>query len=625
MRRLALLSLLVVTSSVACGSPPPPAAVPKPKPIEVVAEPPPDLSPVAEPRGLLVLGRIAHAEEVTRAASGWTGMPLPTASQIASLVAGDEVGSIVDVDKPLDFAVSLSGGHRMPKPQLVVSVAVRSMDDARGKLAKYKFIPMSNGMQKVEGLAPPGDDDAQERVCVLSPAAGAGARLVCGDGGAIESFAPYMLRTVPTLPTVSDLHAEVRMATMRDLVEGTRRLLPGLAGGMLGADGKQPATREIVEGLVGDISDFAADAESYTLDVEAKPEGAKATLRLALKTSRATLSKLAIAAPRDVGPPPAELLHLPADVDMAAWTKTGEPALLDRPREIFGRFVAESMENEVPDTFRKTLVDLMIARSLPLFQGAWVYGRGFDLEATRAAISTMNDPKNDDSRQEYKRRAGMDLVGFHLIAVDKPASQVGAVMKDWASFVAKIPARAKPAKGAARPTLKVVATGRELKLPKDTVHLEFTGPREPPAPVAKGKKAGLPVGPVVCHAFAVPDGAKTWIGVGCNPKLVAEKLASSLSSAPATSTLGARPEARALLASRSNRGFFFTPRTAAWARAVDRKRSPFTALDPDASVPALVTWAAEPPSPAAAAGGGVLTVEAPKAAIGSIVGMLIRR
>jgi hypothetical protein len=79
---------------------------------------------------------------------------------------------------------------------------------------------------------------------------------------------------------------------------------------------------------------------------------------------------------------------------------------------------------------------------------------------------------------------------------------------------------------------------------------------KPPKPA--DKKPAAPAKPLQIHVFVVPDGARTWIGIGGDEAITAARLAATLGSAG--EKLGARADLAALKDARIGSGGFFTAR-----------------------------------------------------------------
>jgi len=633
----AVLALpVLLTLAAACGpreaakAPEPPPA----KPLEVTPEPPVELSPLPEPSGVLGVARATHPEATSKLLGTWSGFPVPTAADALREIVGEELAGVVDLEAPVDAVARFGGSARSPQVAFVISVPLTSLDAARTKLAKYKFSPMANGMTKVEGLAPEAGEDEPAKLCALSPSAGATkARMVCGDAPGMEALAPYAVRTLAARPVASgdpDVHIEVRAAPLRDAVGTMRTLLPALVGGFLDAkNGIGLATREIVEATVGDVADFAVDSDTVTFDLFATREGAKARTRYTFRSTQATLTKMMVHGADRVGPPPAAFLRLPADVDFGAFARPTEKGLFDRPRKLFGALLEELFDGALPPAERRAVVDGFVSHTLPLFEGGWAFGHGFDLDAARDKVAAMRKGSDgtglaaEKAQEERKKAAFEQVVGYSLAHVERPAAEVSQTLKDWIALSTKL-ANAKKKKDS--PTLRITPPSAALALPPKTVHAELTVPRRAHTN-EKGKVTFTPA-PYVCHVFVVPgqgaEGDTTWLGVGCDAKLVAQKLLVSLSPAPAAPTLGGRPESRDLVASAARSGAFMTPRTLAWAKLADKDEAPLGALGHDGLATVFLTTTPEAPSKDAPGGSVTSTLVVPRAAMGTGVSVFMR-
>jgi len=273
-------SLASMLALAACGGAPPAAPMTPSKPLPVaIPEPPPDVTAVPEPAGLVLVGRISKATGILKTLGTWTRLPLPGGADLIRSIADDSVADAVDLSQPIDGAIALGGGMRDPKPLIAVSVAVRSFDDAKAKLSsRHKLTPGKNGQLFVEGIGRPDvnegrgrskekgeDDDEEGETCVLSPAS-SGARLVCGEREALDALSPYLTRTVPRQTWSSDIHVEVSLAAVREPLGQVRAALPVLARSMLG--GSSPALAKLVDAGVNELVDFVGDTGRMTLDAQ---------------------------------------------------------------------------------------------------------------------------------------------------------------------------------------------------------------------------------------------------------------------------------------------------------------------------------------------------------------------
>ena len=118
-----------------------------------MVEPPPDVSPVPEPAGLVLVGRVSKADAILKTLGAWTRLPLPGASDLVRSISDDSVADAVDLSQPVDGAVVLGGSTRDPKLLIALSVPVRSFDDAKTKLSNgHKLTKGKNGQFLIEGI-----------------------------------------------------------------------------------------------------------------------------------------------------------------------------------------------------------------------------------------------------------------------------------------------------------------------------------------------------------------------------------------------------------------------------------------------------------------------------------------
>lgn len=628
----------------ACGGAPPPAAPASTAPAVETKERAPDTSAVAEPPGLIALGRVKRPDALVSAAASFAELPLPNGAELVRSIAEDGLEDVVDLSQPLDAAVTLGLSRSGVDPLFAFSIGVPSFDAAKAKLgARHKLSPAGNGALKVEGLGkePPRagedddeDDDGEEGMgCVLAHAP-KGARLVCGDAAAVDALAPYMSRTLPRQTFASDVHVEVRPEPVRAPLAELRATLPVLARSMLGS--QSAAVRDLIDASLGEIVDVVTDTQALTIDADVTDAGVELRTRVAFQSNGSTLSRLLTGAGVDAAP--AAFWHLPADADTAVFGRGVDPKLLDRPRELVTNLLVEAAdEAEMPAAERRILRDLVADRTLTLIGGDAVYAKGFDPVALEAALAKWPSGEGGDelARQEAKRGVVEQVTGWHLYRLSEPIAKTGPLLKDWSALWNR-PAFTKWARahadGRPLPRMRVAPPPAGVALPKDTVHLEITIPRDPievapPTAPAKGKAQAAKMvtpKPFVFHVFAVPDGGATWLALGLDAKLVGQKVAASLSSAPATGALGSATIDGALRAPKLSAGGFYTLRGFAVMAALGARHGATTlaqleALPRKGATPIVFTSTAEGPSEAARGGVASGTLHLPRAAIHDIV------
>lgn len=616
----------------------------------VAAPPPPDLSAVPEPAGLLVVGRVAQPEKILKTVGGWVHLPLPGANELLKSLGDETFAEVADLSQSVDGVVAVGsggGGMRDFDPQVAFAVSVRSFEQAKAKLgAKYTIKSGPNGQFTVEGIgAPPSeprdgnsdDDEPKGLTCALAPAVGGtGAKLVCGERASLEALVPYMTRTLPRASFGSDVHVEFRFAPVREPMAQLRTTLPVL-GRSLGLGGNS-AISEMIDAGLGEVADFVNDATRMTFDSDLSDPGAQATTRVDYATSTSLMARVAAASLGHAGPPPAAFMHLPGDTDVALYGLGSDPKLLDRPRELIGKaLLSVGSDAKMPDAESRTLRDLLADRLLGLFAGQVVYGKGFDQAAVERALSARDNVKQGDAaaEDEASRVLAEQVVGWHLVQVSEPVTKVGPMLKDWAQLWNR-PAFAKwlkanvSAKKSAQVRLAAMPAG--VKMPKDAVHLEIVIPRSdlevmppmvgrPGGPMPKAKKIARK--PVVLHVMAIPDQGATWLAFGLDAKLAATKALQALSTAPEDGTLGKTGALDELKSSKLNGAWLMTLRGLLVFTALDHgERSPFRALGSLAhkgTTPILFTFKGEGPDATGAAGHAVSTFKVPKAAIEDVV------
>src|SRR5580704_15462210 len=72
----------------------------------VALPPAPDLSLVPPPPGLVLSATIANLGASLATIHGWTQFPMPQADRVTEIIAGQELGAIADLDRPIHVAVA---------------------------------------------------------------------------------------------------------------------------------------------------------------------------------------------------------------------------------------------------------------------------------------------------------------------------------------------------------------------------------------------------------------------------------------------------------------------------------------------------------------------------------------
>lgn len=650
----------------ACKPPSPPVLPTAPAPVVEKKEPPVDTSPVAEPPGLVVVGRIAKPDALLSTLGSFAHLPLPAGRALVRSLADDSVAEVVDLSQPIDAVVTMRPARRGADPLVAFSVAVASFADAKTKLAAgHRLVRGTNGVFKIEGLRLSDDTSARSSEvdprdrsdeddnhddaagCVLAPSS-KGARIVCGEPAALEALTPYLSRTLPRETWSSDVHVEVRPEPLRAPLAEARAALPALAAALSGSGGT--ALRSFVDAAIGEVVDVADDVQKLAFDVQVADSGIVATTRFDFRSTKSTVARVQTRIDLAESPP-AAFWHLPSDTDTAFFGRSGDAKLFDRPRELMTNLLVEALDSKgMPKIEQSMMRELLSERMLSLFSnGTSIYAKGFDQAGVEKVIAAERAVKPDDraGAAEAKRLVIEQLVGWHLYRSSEPVAKVGPMLKAWSALWNRpdFSKWARSINGDAIPRLRIAPLPAGVTLPKETVHLEVTIPRteyeaaSAPAHSSSSSHTRAPAmtsptpakmarKPFVFHVFAVPDGSATWLAFGLDGKLVAHRAGVALASAPEANTLGTMAGYETLRDAKTSGGGIATLRGLAVIAALDAsERSLFAelvGLPHGGATPMVFDVHAEAPSAAVKAGSSVSTLRLPRAFIEDVATLASR-
>lgn len=568
---------------------------------------------------MLAVGRVSRPEELSKRLAALSGMPIPSAAEAVAFAAGPELSGAVDMEKPVDFAVVMTLAGRLPRPTFALSVPLRSVDEAKAKLGKFKLSPADNGATRVEGLLPPEESGDAPQTCLIAPAVGAtSARLVCGEVAGVEALTPYLTRTFPRETVASDVHLELRTGANRETIEALRRLLPNMASASIGGR-RHPALNDLVTNIVGDATDFATDSEAVVLDVDVKAEGVHGTVRVPFKTTTSTAAKVALGQGLAKGAP-ASVARLPEGTVGSFWSTGSPPQLFDHFQSTAKRAFLEaaSEESKLTDKEREQLGSLGFDKWMPLIDGAWSYGFGFDADSIAKAQEDVKKA-DDKTRREKSDTLERALLGFHLVHLAKPYPQLQSAAKDLGTTLdAMFTKEFAGKKSGWKTSWKPGPAGKGL--PAGSLHYVMT--REYLSKDAKEPKRPK----ATCHAFFTKDGEGSAIGLGCDDKVLSQKLAASLEpakGAKAPTTTSPAPSAPAVS---GHRGGSLSPSALAWIAAFESHgRRPLSGSPAGAGLPMTYVLHGEGPSANAPGGTAVLDFDAPKSIVNAVVSTAVGR
>jgi hypothetical protein len=574
----AILPLLVLS----CAAPPPPPQAPAAtQPQATTPGPPlPDLARLPDPPTLVLSGRIAKPSASLSILRAWTSLPLPQPDDVTEMVMGEPAGPLVDLDQPIDFAIALTGVGLSTRGRSAVSLALKNVDAAKTSLSThYALVPAENGVLLLQRLSRPerreGDEDdradADRRACEIAPAYGAApVRLVCGwSAQALSDLAPWLTRTATRATTDSDVRVDLRMRPLHSVISAGRRFIGSLVASSVA--GHMANAHELAFTVAGDLADFALDLDAASLDVLLREPalGANATLRFVGRAS--ALTRLATAHPERGGAAPEAFWRMPADSDFAFFERGLDEAELAPARDVVLRMLGRDLdEGGIKEADRNAILDALgkVISFAPL-----VYASGLDTDAVRkatAAEATLRDTSSAPTMAEAKRASAEALFGWRMIEIDEPAGRLSGVLKELSSVWDRkeiATAYRANAAGTLPPALRAAPMPKGVSLPPGSEHhLIELYPVEASSPStgAPGGKAHAGASkPVVLHAFVVPEGGRTWLGIGGGEPLIASKLSAAVRSTG--DALGGRAELASLQGESVGCAGFFSVRGLAGA------------------------------------------------------------
>jgi hypothetical protein len=502
---------------------------------------------------------------------GWSNVPTPQSEQITELVLGEAVGPLVDMDRPIDFAVSYptsgpsNGPFGLSEPLSAVSFGLRNPAAAKAALSdKFKLVPSKNGVLRLEGsLRPPRHDDDDDedasdvrKSCELAPAFGPSSlRLVCAFGSdkALDALGPWLTRGATRETSSSDFHVEVSMQPLRAAIFEQGKMLGALLGGVLGSSLPLPSLRSLVMGGAQDLADFLLDLSRETVDVKLSDAGAQADFAIAFGSSSSTLARLLTDGEERIGPPPAAFWQMPGDAVFAGFGRGVNGATVAHARGLLLQTVGEELaENHVKAADRNAIVAAL--EKLPVLPPS-AFAAGVDIDSVEKALGALAataDPPGDaaDATKGGSPKvgealtfiAGAQLFGWHLVEFDAPSSQLSGALTDLSAVWGRpsvVAAYREAFKGSTPPALRPATMPKGQPWPKDATH--FVVELQPKAAqTPAGAKPPALQKAVTFHVLVVPDGVRTWVAIAGDESLAVAKLRAAM--AGAGDTLAARTE-----------------------------------------------------------------------------------
>jgi hypothetical protein len=412
--RLLGSALLVVSLASGCGGSAPSAAkTPVPEadgkedgrgPLEEAA----DLSPVAAPKNLVLVGRMSRPITVVDTATRWAGLPL-SVRQLLGEHAWIE--PVVAWDAPVQ-AAGMVEGKSTPEPIFVVTVGLTGVDAAVAALRDqgHSLRRVAPGIYQIAG---------DEPSCFVAASRGqAPARLVCGENSrAVERLLPYATRGLPDLPaSKSDLEIEFTAAPLQQMFAQQLSSLTFLSGfvirqASIDHAGFDRALADAVYALASEVQVLANDVDRVR--IEGKLDEASSVIDLSvalgLRSDKSWTGQLLAEAAQRSGPAPESFWMLPDQVNSASYAMNVDPARFKPIARTLGDLADGFLDKQkVPRASRekvKTALADLFTSSAPVVQG-----EGKLTEAKPA----------EPTAQQYVA----DLVGWQLLVSEGPSEPI---------------------------------------------------------------------------------------------------------------------------------------------------------------------------------------------------------
>ncbi len=523
------------------------------------AEAPPDLSPVAAPKDLFLVGRFKDPGAAVDTITNWAGMPMDWRKLIAR--HQPDAARIVAMDAPVDIAAALNPTSvgQMPKPFAVVSVGLNSLDDAVAFARKQgeDVHEMSRGVYRVGA-----DGDVS---CAVAASVGkVPARLVCGRHREdVDALLPYATRGLPNADLgQNDLHIELRAEPFRRRYARQLRELKTLAVPFvlkelsLDSPSFDRALADGVHGLGDEFIALVEDLDSIDIDgtIDKSKQQVVTTGAVKFRGDSSWTVHTMVDSAKRAGPPPDMFWKLPKDVASAGYGVSPNPSrykgIARTAEELADGFMSHE---QVPRRARDEAVDAI--EQLFKLEGAHVFARG--------AVTVP-----DDKTSNRKRDRLISSVGWNVIGFDETPAKVKKLMSTLAKVYNDRQLRKLLDKQLGKkkqkllPTLKVhgarargIAPGSteyDLTLPGslfESHHFHYgAAPRKKAA-----KKTTLK--PVIVSIVVMPEGKQTWVGISADKKALFQRLSQIHQG---KDTLASRPGLAQLKTSKAVSGGFMT-------------------------------------------------------------------
>ncbi len=541
MRIRALAPILSVLLP-ACGAstPPPapaaPAAPPPPASTAMVpAEGAPDLSPVTEPKNLVLMGRVKNTQASMRALESALRLPVSLEQLVSKELGDPELESVLKTDASIDLSILLDPAAKEPDFNVAFSLPLKSFEQARaiaerdGKVTKVRPGVLRLGRVHAKG----------DLVCNLAMSVGeAPARVVCSPRERdLDALVPWMTRGLPlaAAPT-ADVHVEGKYAPIEEkfgpfLRENAGRVR-GMAAVMLARElgVKDPAVADLAGDLAQEGLLTSADLDGFTLDVSLDPKGAasmKGTLKL--KGSQSMLGRVVSMSAERAGTAPPLFFQLPKDATSGSFGYSIDQKIWTGARASLAKAVGGLARGALADA-DASAIEAVFAK-FPLTDGKVVVSASGSGGPPKARVIKKKTPTEVVAAA---RELIQSTVGWHVIGYEGKADELTAFLREaTATFNRKtIQDRIKKELRGETPKLPTARFGAfggggsalTIGIPLDSKRSWHSVPS--PDGEFSDHPAGKPVtGMADVTVAVVPDGARTWLLIGADATVLRKRLA----------------------------------------------------------------------------------------------------
>jgi hypothetical protein len=530
------LAVFACLAGASCGPAPLPERAPTP-PLTIGPAAPPRPSPPARaeaapgpPDELALLVRVSDPEQLMHdvlailppsAASAASALD---PAQLASLLLGRRLGSVIDLGQPIDV---VSIGTKS-EPTFVVSMAVKQ--DAESKLGEGLVLRDEGGLTHIARPDDAQGDSGKMSACAFTAAAGrATTRLVCAsDEASLAASAAYLARNVAAEPLDVDARLSLPGKVLREKRDGTTKAIGDAASAKLGA--------ELVERFIDEIDRVDADVRFLGTGLDVGLD-----LRL---SGRESMLGRAIVPRTKPAPPPAAFYRLPADAIVSLYTTGALAEDLAPLRKVLADDLERTLvqDGHLADKTRALRERI---ESLVLTGGPFVFATGIagGRDGAEKALAAIDGARPaDEARVLGQARSA--LLPWMMFEVDEPGAKWTQGLRDIVKRGEEVDKTRKPGGKSSTPVdpdgdhvdVKIGALDPALKLPKDTLHLEVLL-----TPRTKGKRPARKG-----HFFVVPRGAATWMAYSEDASAVASRLRLAIDDTSETGTLARSADAVSL-------------------------------------------------------------------------------